>query len=52
LLAALASVGIGSGLARLTGRSALRSSLRQLIVTVVAAAVTFGAGKVLGAQVT
>jgi len=52
VLALIASVVIGTGLARLTGRSAVRSSIRQLFVTVAAAGVTFGAGKLLGAQVT
>jgi vacuolar iron transporter family protein len=52
LLGAMAAVCIGIVLARFTGRPWLHSALRQLLVTVAAAAVTFGIGKFLGAQVT
>jgi VIT1/CCC1 family predicted Fe2+/Mn2+ transporter len=48
VLGALAAVLIGVALARYTGRSALRSALRQLIVTVAAAAVTFALGALVG----
>ncbi len=51
VLGALAAICIGAGLARFTSRPWLHSALRQLIVTVAAAAVTFGIGKFLGTQV-
>jgi VIT1/CCC1 family predicted Fe2+/Mn2+ transporter len=52
VLGALAAICIGIGLARFTGRSWVHSAVRQLIVTVAAAAFTFGIGHFLGAQVT
>jgi VIT1/CCC1 family predicted Fe2+/Mn2+ transporter len=52
MVGALAAIGIGVVLARFTGRSWLHSALRQLLVTVAAAAVTFGIGNFLGARVT
>jgi len=52
VLGALAAICIGVGLARFTGRSWVHSAVRQLLVTVAAAAVTFGIGKFLGARVT
>jgi vacuolar iron transporter family protein len=51
IIGALASICIGVGLARFTGRSAVHAALRQLLVTVMAAGVTFGIGTVLGAQI-
>lgn len=51
VLGALAAVLIGVALARYTGRSALRSSIRQLIVTVAAAAVTYGLGAAVGTSI-
>lgn len=48
---AVAAVLIGIALARYTGRSALRSALRQLIVTVTAAGVTFALGALVGARI-
>jgi VIT1/CCC1 family predicted Fe2+/Mn2+ transporter len=51
VLGALAAIGIGVGLARFTGRSWVHAALRQLLVTVSAAAVTFGVGKFLGTRV-
>ena len=51
VLAALAAVFIGLALARYTGRSPVRAALRQLAVTVAAAAVTFTIGSLLGAQI-
>jgi vacuolar iron transporter family protein len=52
VLGALAAICIGIGLARFTGRSWVHAALRQLLVTVAAAAVTFGIGKFLGTHVT
>ena len=51
LLAALAALGIGFVLARFTGRSMLKTMLRQLTVTVAAAAVTFFLGKAVGGHI-
>jgi VIT1/CCC1 family predicted Fe2+/Mn2+ transporter len=51
VLGTLAALAIGFALARFTGRSALRTMIRQLVVTVAAAAVTFLIGKALGHQV-
>jgi VIT1/CCC1 family predicted Fe2+/Mn2+ transporter len=52
VIGALAAICIGVGLARFTGRSWVHSAFRQLMVTVAAAAVTFGVGKFLGTRVT
>jgi VIT1/CCC1 family predicted Fe2+/Mn2+ transporter len=51
VLGAVAALAIGFALARFTGRSKLRTMLRQLTVTVLAAAVTFLIGKGVGHQV-
>jgi len=48
VLGAVAAVLIGVALARYTGRSALRSALRQLTVTVAAAGVTYCLGALVG----
>jgi VIT1/CCC1 family predicted Fe2+/Mn2+ transporter len=48
---ALALFGVGALITRVTGRSALRSGLRQLAVGLAAAAVTFGTGALLGVSV-
>ncbi len=50
-LAAVAAVLIGFGLARATGRSALRSSIRQLAVSMLAAGVAFAIGRLVGVSV-
>jgi VIT1/CCC1 family predicted Fe2+/Mn2+ transporter len=47
----VASLGVGALLARFTARPQLRSALRQLAVSVVAAAVTYGIGRGVGAGV-
>ncbi len=52
VLGAAASIVIGTALARYTGRSALHSSLRQLLVTVAAASVTYGLGALVGTSLT
>jgi VIT1/CCC1 family predicted Fe2+/Mn2+ transporter len=51
VLGAVASVVVGVVLARFTERPVMVSALRQLAVTVVAAAVTFGVGKAIGTGV-
>jgi VIT1/CCC1 family predicted Fe2+/Mn2+ transporter len=51
VLGAMAAVLIGLALARYTGRSALRTAIRQLVVTVAAAAVTYGLGTLAGGHV-
>jgi VIT1/CCC1 family predicted Fe2+/Mn2+ transporter len=51
VLGAIASVVVGVALARLTGRSPLRSGLRQLAIATGAAAVTFAVGRVVGVGV-
>lgn len=48
---AVAAVGIGLVLAQATGRSRLRSVLRQLLITMLAAGVTFLVGKLIGVNV-
>jgi VIT1/CCC1 family predicted Fe2+/Mn2+ transporter len=49
-VAAVAAVLIGAALARFTGRSVARSSLRQLFICALAAGVTFGVGKAVGVK--
>ncbi len=51
VLGAVASLVVGLVLARFTERPVIASALRQLAVTAVAAAVTFGVGKAIGAGV-
>ena len=48
VIAAVAAVCVGVALSVFTGRSAVRSAVRQLLVTSVAAAVTFGIGHAVG----
>jgi VIT1/CCC1 family predicted Fe2+/Mn2+ transporter len=50
VLGALAAVFIGMALARFTGRSAMRTVIRQLFVTVSAAAVTYILGTLVGSH--
>ena len=52
VLGALAAVVIGLALARFSGRSPLRLVVRQLIVTIAAAGVTFLVGKAVGTNLT
>jgi len=49
VLGAVASLAVGVVLARFTERPAVVSALRQLAVTAIAAAVTFGIGRAIGA---
>ncbi len=51
VLSAVAAVVVGVVLARFTERPVLPSALRQLAVTTIAAAVTFGVGRAIGAGV-
>jgi VIT1/CCC1 family predicted Fe2+/Mn2+ transporter len=50
-IAAVALLGGGMAVGRLTGRPVLRSGLRQLALGAVAVAVTFAAGSLIGSQV-
>ncbi|HEX3792871.1 MAG TPA: VIT1/CCC1 transporter family protein, partial [Acidimicrobiales bacterium] len=51
ILGAVASLLVGGVLATFTERPLLRSALRQLAITAVAAAVTYGVGRAIGAGV-
>jgi vacuolar iron transporter family protein len=51
VLGGLAALGVGVVLARFTERSPVVSALRQLAVTAVAAAVTYGVGRAIGTGV-
>jgi VIT1/CCC1 family predicted Fe2+/Mn2+ transporter len=51
LLGVAASIAVGSVLALFTERPILRSALRQLLITAVAAAVTYGVGRAIGAGI-
>jgi VIT1/CCC1 family predicted Fe2+/Mn2+ transporter len=50
VIGACAAIGVGVMLGVLTGRSAAKSALRQLLVATVAAAVTYGIGRAVGAS--
>jgi vacuolar iron transporter family protein len=50
-LAALAMLAVGGGIGLLNGRSVVRSALRQLLFGAVAAAVTFGIGRLIGTHI-
>jgi vacuolar iron transporter family protein len=49
-ISAMAALAIGWAVASFTGRSRLRSALRQLGIAVVAAAVTYGIGRAVGVR--
>ncbi|HEX3541601.1 MAG TPA: VIT1/CCC1 transporter family protein [Acidimicrobiales bacterium] len=51
VLGAVAAILIGVALARYTGRSPVASSIRQLLVTVAAAGVTYGVGAAVGTRI-
>ena len=51
VMSGIALFGLGAAITLLTGRDALRSGLRQLAFGLVAAAITFGIGSVLGTAV-
>jgi VIT1/CCC1 family predicted Fe2+/Mn2+ transporter len=42
------ALGIGVALARFTGRSVVRTALRQLAIAMLAGAVTYGVGTLVG----
>jgi len=48
IIGAVAAVGVGAALALFTRRSLWRSALRQLVISAVAAGVTFGIGHAVG----
>jgi VIT1/CCC1 family predicted Fe2+/Mn2+ transporter len=48
VLAAIMALGIGVALARFTGRSVVRTALRQLAIAMLAGAVTYGVGTLVG----
>jgi vacuolar iron transporter family protein len=50
VVGAVAALGVGTVLAILTGRSIVKNALRQLAVAAVAAAVTYGIGRAIGAS--
>ena len=52
VIGAVAAVAIGVALAAFTGRSAIRSALRQLAIAAAAAGVTFAVGNAVGVGVT
>jgi vacuolar iron transporter family protein len=49
-LSALALFGIGAGITLMTGRNALSSGFRQVLFGLLAAAITFGLGRAIGAS--
>jgi VIT1/CCC1 family predicted Fe2+/Mn2+ transporter len=48
VLSGLALFLLGAGITVITGRSALRSGLRQVLIGLAAAAITFGVGRLFG----
>ena len=48
---ALVLFGVGALITRVTGRAPARSGIRQLVIGLAAAAMTFGTGVLLGASV-
>jgi vacuolar iron transporter family protein len=51
ILAALALLGIGSAITVVTGQPPIRSALRQLAFGIIAAAITYGIGRLLGTAI-
>lgn len=51
ILSMLALFAIGAAITIITGRDALQSGLRQVVFGVVAAAITFGLGRLIGASI-
>jgi VIT1/CCC1 family predicted Fe2+/Mn2+ transporter len=51
VLAVAALFGVGASIGALNGRGVLRSGLRQVVAGVIAGAVTFGVGRLIGAHV-
>ena len=52
VITAIAALAVGTLLARFTGRSRVKSALRQLAFAALAAAVTYGVGSAIGVSVT
>jgi vacuolar iron transporter family protein len=50
VIGAAAAIGVGATLGALTGRSIMKGAARQLLVAAVAAAVTYGIGRAVGAS--
>ncbi len=50
VIGALCAIGVGATLGALTGRSVVKSAARQILVAAVAAAVTYGIGRAVGAS--
>ncbi len=50
VIGALSAIGVGVTLGALTGRSVVKSAARQILVAAVAAAVTYGIGRAVGAS--
>lgn len=50
VIGAAAAIAVGGSLAAITGRSILKGAARQLLVAAVAAAVTYGIGRAVGAS--
>ncbi len=50
VVGAAAAIGVGAVLGALTGRSSFKGAARQLVVAAVAAAVTYGIGRAVGAS--
>ena len=48
VLGAVGALAVGAGLSRFTGRSSVRSALRQLLFTAVGAAAVYGIGAAVG----
>jgi len=49
-IGAAAAIGVGAFLGAVTGRSVMKSAVRQLLVAALAAAVTYGIGRAVGAS--
>ncbi len=52
IIGAIAALALGAAIGFMSGRSVLRTALRQLAVAAIAAAVTYGVGSLLGASTT
>jgi VIT1/CCC1 family predicted Fe2+/Mn2+ transporter len=51
VIGACAALAVGALLGQFTGRSRLRSAVRQLVVVTLAAGITFGIGRLIGANI-
>jgi VIT1/CCC1 family predicted Fe2+/Mn2+ transporter len=50
IIGAVSALGIGTAVAHFTGRSKVRTALRQLAIAALAAAVTYGVGSAVGVR--